>query len=81
LSNGVQPTGAAVSVAHPRGYVLGMTESDDNTTLDEIFEPTETAHPDRREHAKMPHPVDDDELVERTQHERDEIAADRDHAD
>jgi hypothetical protein len=66
----------SVSATHPTGYLLGMTQSDD-ATLDEILEPTETAHPDRREHAKMPHPVDDDELAERTQHEREEIASDR----
>ncbi|MEW5809261.1 MAG: hypothetical protein AB1925_07395 [Actinomycetota bacterium] len=56
--------------------------ADDRTTndpddLDAVLVPTEEAHPDRREHAKTPKHSDDDELVRRTQHERDVVAEDR----
>jgi hypothetical protein len=50
-----------------------MPDNDDEPTLDDVMVPTETAHPDRREHAKTPHHLDDDELAERTEHEREEI--------
>lgn len=53
-----------------------MTDSENDTPLDELIEPTETPHPDRHEHAKTPHPIDDDELAERTRHERDLAARD-----
>lgn len=57
------------------GYARGMTtpENDHDTpTLDDVIAPTETPHPDPHEHGKMPHPVDDTELEERTEHEREE---------
>lgn len=53
-----------------------MTENDE-PTLDNVIVPTEETHPDRREHGKMPNPVDDDELARRTEHEREEIRADQ----
>jgi hypothetical protein len=43
----------------------------DEPDLSDVIVPTETVRPDRREHAKEPHPVDDDELARRAQHERD----------
>ncbi|MFC7962895.1 hypothetical protein [Rhodococcoides kroppenstedtii] len=47
----------------------------DTPTLDDVIVPTETPHPDRHEHGKMPHPVDDAELEERTEHEREETGS------
>lgn len=52
-----------------------MTENDEHSALDEPMIPTETPHPDRHEHAKTPHPVDDDELARRAQHEREQTGA------
>ena len=46
-------------------------------TLDDVMAETEHPHPDRREHAKTPRHLDEDELEQRTQHERDEIAEGR----
>lgn len=45
-----------------------MTDPDPN--LDDVMVPTEQAHPDRREHAKEPKHLDQDELDRRTEHER-----------
>lgn len=56
-----------------------MTENDE-PQLDDVMVPTEEVHPDRREHAKMPHPIDDEELERRTEHEREEIRADQERA-
>ncbi|MBY6678519.1 MULTISPECIES: hypothetical protein [unclassified Rhodococcus (in: high G+C Gram-positive bacteria)] len=50
-----------------------MTDPHDEPTLDDVLVPTEDAHPDRRAHAKTPSHLDDDELEQRTQHERDEV--------
>lgn len=47
----------------------------DRPDLDDVVETHETPHPDRREHAKTPHPVDDDELAARAQQERDATGA------
>jgi hypothetical protein len=58
------------------GYVSTMTQPDDQPNLDDVMTPTETAHPDHREHAKTPKHLDEDELAQRTQHERDELAGD-----
>ncbi|ODU26630.1 MAG: hypothetical protein ABT15_03105 [Pseudonocardia sp. SCN 73-27] len=63
-----------VSSAIPRGTAVGMSEPE-RPDLDDVVETHETAHPDRREHAKMPHPVDDDELEARVQQEREETGA------
>ena len=41
------------------------------------LETTEDAHPDRREHAETSPRVDDDELAQRTQHERELVERDR----
>nr|AMY18331.1 hypothetical protein A3Q40_00931 [Rhodococcus sp. PBTS 1]NIL81124.1 hypothetical protein [Rhodococcus kroppenstedtii] len=60
------------------GYATDMTtpENDHDTpTLDDVIVPTETPHPDQHEHGKMPHPVDDAELEERTEHEREETGS------
>ncbi|MCG7594377.1 hypothetical protein ACXYX3_25540 [Mycobacterium sp. C3-094] len=55
-----------------------MTSSTgDPEDLDAVLTPTEEAHPDRREHAKTPKHLDDDELARRTQHERDVVAEDQ----
>jgi hypothetical protein len=52
-----------------------MTENDQQDAFEEPIEPTETPHPDRREHAKTPHRLDDDELARRAEHEREETGA------
>lgn len=52
-----------------------MSENDEQDAMEQPMVPTETPHPDRREHAKMPHHVDDDELARRTQHEREQTGA------
>jgi hypothetical protein len=49
----------------------------DEPEVRDVMVPEEEAHPDRREHAKTPHPVDDDELEARTEHERRQVDADR----
>jgi hypothetical protein len=51
---------------------------DDAPDLDDVMVPTEEAHPDRREHAKLPKHVDDDELEQRTEHERQIVDAQQD---
>jgi hypothetical protein len=50
---------------------------DDTPDLDDVMVPTEEAHPDHGEHAKMPRRVDDDELARRTDHEREVVDADQ----
>jgi hypothetical protein len=52
-----------------------MSESDQQDAIEEPMVPTETPHPDRREHAKTPHRLDDDELARRAQHEREQTGA------
>lgn len=42
----------------------------DAPTLDDVMEPTETAVPDHRQHAKADPRPDDDDLERRTEHER-----------
>jgi hypothetical protein len=39
-------------------------------TVRDVIDPIEVPHPDHREHAKTPKHVSDQELEERTQHER-----------
>ena len=46
-----------------------MTEPDE-PTLDDVFVPTEGAHPDHREHGKAPAHLNDEELERRTEEER-----------
>ena len=48
----------------------GMSRNKDVPELDDVMVPTETVHPDHREHAKSPKHVDDDELARRAQHEQ-----------
>jgi len=43
---------------------------DDTPDLNDVLVPTEEVHPDRREHAKQSKHLDDDELEQRTEHER-----------
>ena len=62
--------------AQARGYVTSMTQSHDEPNLDDVMTPTESVHPDHREHAKVPKHLDEDELARRTQRERDELGAD-----
>jgi hypothetical protein len=57
----------------PSGYQRCMSETNNEPDLDDVMTTTESAHPDRREHAKTPHRVDDDELAERTEHEREQV--------
>ncbi|BCI53082.1 hypothetical protein NIIDNTM18_23600 [Mycolicibacterium litorale] len=45
--------------------------------ISDVIVPTEEVHPDRREHAKEPRPIDDDEMARRAQHERDVTGADK----
>lgn len=54
-----------------------MSENTNNErdSVEEPMVPTETPHPDHREHAKTPHRVDDDELARRVQHEREQTGA------
>lgn len=52
-----------------------MTEPENRPTLDDVDIPTEQTHPDRREHAKTPHPLNDDELEQRARSERDQTGA------
>lgn len=47
-----------------------MSGNKDVPELDDVMVPTETAHPDHREHAKIPQHLDDDELVKRADHEQ-----------
>lgn len=49
----------------------------ENPDLSDVMVPTEEVHPDHREHAKEPHPIDDDELARRVQHERDVTGGDK----
>jgi hypothetical protein len=62
------------------GYATAMP-ADDRSDFDDVMVPTETAHPDRREHAKTPKHLDDDELARRTAHERDVVGGDKPSAD
>jgi hypothetical protein len=50
---------------------------DDAQDLNNVMVPTEEIHPDRREHAKEPKHLDEDDLDRRTQQERDIVDADR----
>ena len=56
------------------GYGSDMTEPPEVPDLDDVMVPSETVHPDHREHAKSPKHLDDDELARRTEHERKEVA-------
>jgi len=53
-----------------------MSENNESATEEPMI-PTETPHPDHRAHAKTPHRVDDDELAQRAEHERQQTGADR----
>lgn len=48
----------------------------DTPDISDVMVPTEEVHPDHREHAKEPRPLDDDEMARRAQHERDVTGAD-----
>ena len=50
-----------------------MTSTNDEPTLDDVIEPTESAPRDRHEHAKMPSHPNDDALAHRTEQERVEL--------
>lgn len=58
------------------GYARVMTEPSRDPNLDDVLDAEEQAHPDHREHAKTPHPVDDEELERRAEHERRALHAD-----
>jgi hypothetical protein len=47
-----------------------VTENPERPTLDDVEQVTEQAIPDRREHAKAPDRLDDDQLARRTEQER-----------
>lgn len=51
------------------GLAIAHTMSNDEPTLDDVMAPTETVHPDHREHAKSPKHLDSEELDERAEHE------------
>ncbi len=53
-----------------------MSEQQAEPILDDIIEPTEEVYPDHSEHAKTPHPLDDDALERRAERERRETGAD-----
>jgi len=46
--------------ARARRYVTSVTQSHDEPNLDDVMTPTETVHPDHREHAKEPKHLDED---------------------
>lgn len=50
-----------------------MTSNDPEPNLDDVLATHESAHPDRRAHAKTPKHVDDAELQRRTQEEREAV--------
>ena len=52
-----------------------MSENNESAAEEPMI-PTETPHPDHRAHAKTPHRVDDDELEQRVEHERQQTGAD-----
>jgi hypothetical protein len=47
-----------------------MSHAKDEPTLDNVMVPTETVHPDHREHAKSPKHLNDDALDKRAEHEQ-----------
>jgi hypothetical protein len=53
-----------------------MNEAQSRPSLDDVDTPSERVRPDHLEHAKTPHPLDDDALEARTQRERDKTGAD-----
>jgi hypothetical protein len=55
---------------------MNMTANDREETA-EVLVPTEEVHPDRREHAKTPKHLDDDELARRTEYERDLVGGEK----
>jgi hypothetical protein len=52
-----------------------MTEPHTEPTLDDVLVPSEDVRPDHHEHAKLPRPVDDDDLEHRAEHEREVTGA------
>ena len=50
---------------------------DDREDISEAMIPSEEVHPDHREHAKTPKHLDDDELAQRTEYERDIVGDDK----
>ena len=50
-----------------------MSGTEPHSPLDDVLEPTEPVHPDRREHAKADPRPDDEELERRTEVERVEV--------
>jgi hypothetical protein len=47
-----------------------MTDTPNEPALDDVMIPTETVHPDHREHAKSPKHLSDEELDQRAAHEQ-----------
>jgi hypothetical protein len=54
-----------------------MTQPHDEPDLDDVIQPQEQAIPDRREHGKVPRPVNDENLARRAEQERAEVLDDR----
>jgi hypothetical protein len=54
---------------------MSENASNDQDAVEEPMVPTEDVHPDHRARAKTPHRVDDDELAEPAQHEREQTGA------
>jgi hypothetical protein len=54
-----------------------MTQPHDEPELDDVIQPREQAIRDRREHGKIPRPVNDENLARRTEQERAELRSDR----
>jgi hypothetical protein len=50
-------------------------DSHDEPTLDDVMDTTEPVEPHRRDHAKTPKHLDDDELEQRALHELEEAEA------
>ncbi len=57
------------------GTTQDMSNHERRRGLDEVIAPEEGATPDHREHAKTPHPPDDEELERRAQREREQTGA------
>jgi hypothetical protein len=47
----------------------------ERVNVEDVMIPEENATPDHREHAKAPHPPDDEELERRAEHERRQTGA------
>lgn len=52
-----------------------MIDHTQQPNLDDVDQPTESVRPDHHQHSKLPRPLDDEALEQRTQQERDATGA------